>query len=150
FNHDGKLDFAAAQYDTGQVSVFLGNGNGSFQSAATYSVADIAKGRSVAAVDMNHDGNLDLVVCGNQSVSVLLGNGNGSFENPVTTQLGVPLSGLAVADFTSDGKPDVTVGANGGVDVLPGHGDGTFGQPIFTPTGNVIVTAAADFNGDGR
>jgi hypothetical protein len=154
FNHDGTLDFAAAQSDTGQVSVFLGNGNGAFQPGATYNVGDVAGGRSIAAVDMNHDGNLDLVVCGKQSVSVLLGNGDGSFQNPITTSIatspGVPVSGFAVADFTSDGTPDVAVGANGGVDVLPGNGDGKFGQPVFTATGNVIVSGAADFSGSGH
>jgi hypothetical protein len=154
FNHDGKLDFAAAQYDTGQVSVFMGNGNGSFQLNATYNVGDVASGRSIAAVDMTKDGNLDLVVCGSQSVSVLLGNGDGTFQNPVTTPIttspGTTLSGFAVADFTSDGTPDVAVGANNGVDVLPGNGNGTFGQPTFTNTGNVNVSGAADFNGSGH
>jgi hypothetical protein len=154
FNHDGRLDFAAAQYDTGQVSVFMGNGNGTFQYNATYNVGDVASRRSIAAVDMNKDGNLDLVVGGYHSVSVLLGNGDGTFQNPITTSIttspGTTLNGLAVADFTGDGKPDVAVGANNGVDVLPGNGDGTLGQPIFSNSGNVIVSGAADFNGSGR
>jgi hypothetical protein len=154
FNHDGSLDFAAAQFDTGQVSVFMGNGNGTFQWNATYNVGDVAEGHSIAAVDMTKDGNLDLVVCGNHSVSVLLGNGDGTFQHPITTSIttspGATVSGFAVADFTSDGKPDVAVGANNGVDVLPGNGDGTFGQPSFSNTGGVIVSGAADFNGSGH
>jgi hypothetical protein len=157
FNHDGSLDFAAAQFDTGQVSVFLGNGNGTFRSGATYNLPDGAN--SIAGADMNHDGNLDLVGSGGQSVSVLLGNGDGTFASPIVTTLGVAVEGgLAVGEFTSRGQADVAVGITTGLDVLPGNGNGTFQAPIFNnfypnpnkTTAFIFLGQAADFNGDGK
>jgi len=37
FNHDGKLDFATSQFGSNPVSVYLGNGDGTFQPAKTFS-----------------------------------------------------------------------------------------------------------------
>ena len=36
FNGDGNLDLAVANYNSGNVSVLLGNGNGTFQPAVFY------------------------------------------------------------------------------------------------------------------
>jgi hypothetical protein len=36
FNGDGKLDLGVANYGGGNVSVLLGNGNGTFQAAVNY------------------------------------------------------------------------------------------------------------------
>ena len=62
------------------VSVLLGNGDGSFQSAVNYGAGDGPS--SVAIGDLNGDANLDLAVANRYSdnVSVLLGNGDGSFQ----------------------------------------------------------------------
>ena len=67
FNKDGKPDLAIAGdcgsstcAQPGEVSVLLGNGDGSFQSAATYAVGYSPS--SIVAGDVNGDGNLDLVV----------------------------------------------------------------------------------------
>src|SRR3989442_2223522 len=80
FNGDGKLDLATANFDSNDVSVLLGNGDGSFQAALTFAAG---RGPSFVAVgDFNGDGKLDLVVANFDSgdVSVLLGNGDGSFQ----------------------------------------------------------------------
>jgi len=63
FNGDGKLDFVASGPTGSQVSVYLGNGNGTFQPAkilsdSTYS-SEFCDG--IVAADMNHDGKTDLV-----------------------------------------------------------------------------------------
>jgi hypothetical protein len=77
---DEKSDLAVAnQYDD-KVSVLLGNGDGSFQSAVNY----VAGGgpSSVAIGDLNGDANPDIVVANRYSrnVSVLLSIGDGSFQ----------------------------------------------------------------------
>src|SRR3989449_3676267 len=80
FNGDGRLDLATANFDSNDVSVLLGNGDGSFQAALTF-----AAGRgpsSVAVGDFNGDGKLDLVAANNLScgTSVLLGGGGSGVE----------------------------------------------------------------------
>ena len=61
FNHDGKLDLVVTTCDVAnQVSIMLGNGDGTFQPPVNYDVKacpDIP-----VAGDFNHDGNLDLAV----------------------------------------------------------------------------------------
>ncbi|MBI2479973.1 MAG: VCBS repeat-containing protein [Planctomycetia bacterium] len=54
FNTDGKIDLATANVTGDNVSVLLGNGNGTFQAPVNYSVGDTPY--AVAAGDFNGDG----------------------------------------------------------------------------------------------
>jgi hypothetical protein len=71
FNGDGKLDLVTANSGSNTVSILLGNGDGTFQSAVSYGVGTAPS--SVAAGDFNGDGKLDLVTAnsGSNNVSVL-------------------------------------------------------------------------------
>jgi hypothetical protein len=173
-NGDGKIDLVVANcgcafggfYNPGTVGVLLGNGDGTFQAAVSYSSGQ--NPWAIAVADVNGDGKPDLLVanscwCGHDAtVAVLLGNGDGAFQPAVTYDSGGedPFS-VAVADLNGDGKLDLIVGnhcANGDCNtdattgILLGNGDGTF-QPVvaFDPgqdwTNSVAV---ADVNGDGR
>src|SRR5215472_129092 len=76
FNGDGKPDFAVANSGSNNVSVLLGNGDGSFQAAQNFGAGSGPV--SVAVGDFNCDGVEDLAVANGNSnnVSVLLGNGD--------------------------------------------------------------------------
>ena len=140
----------------GSVAVFLGNGDGTFQPAATY---DSGGGGavSVAVADVNGDGKPDLLVAnyGSNTVGVLLGNGDGTFQTVVTygSGDGLPLS-IAVADVNGDHKPDVVVAnlASDTVGVLLGNGDGTFQTVVNYGSGGgcPFSVAVGDVNGDGK
>ena len=148
FNGDGKLDLVTAN-ESNTVSVLLGNGEGTFQSAVDYET--VSNAAYVATGDFNRDGKLDLAVnsgTGN-AVSVLLGNGDGTFQPP--SQYPVDPGYLIVADLNRDGKLDLTVASNSGrVFVLLGDGDGTFHTGGSYATGGwSAAMSAADFNGDG-
>lgn len=59
FNRDGVLDLAAVNAGSNNVSVLLGNGDGTFQLAQNF---DAGNGPfSLAVADFNADGVLDLV-----------------------------------------------------------------------------------------
>ena len=135
FRHNGILDLAKA--GGGNVSVQLGNGDGTFQPAVNYATGDDSV--SVAVGDFRHNGILDLAVAnsglrGTPSVSVLLGNGDGTFQPAANYAAGIRPESVAVGDFRDNGILDLAVananrGATSGyVSVLLGNGDGTF-QP---------------------
>ena len=59
-NGDGKADLAVANNNSNNVSVLLGNGNGTFQAAVNYAVG--SSPTSVTVGDFNGDGKTDLAV----------------------------------------------------------------------------------------
>jgi len=74
FNNDGKLDLAIANLGDGTVTLLLGNGDGTFTTAAGSPYA-VGKGPiGIAAADFNRDGKLDLAVANltDGTVSILL------------------------------------------------------------------------------
>ncbi len=155
FNNDGKLDIVAVNHDSQTVSILLGNGNGTFQSAVN--VTGLYNISAIAVADFNRDGKLDVVVTtqGGNGVYVLFGNGDGTltYSNYYATGSG-PYSVVA-QDLNGDGYPDLVVG-NGGansVAVLLGSSSGTFtaapGSP-FTTGPYASAIALVDLNGDGR
>ena len=174
FNGDGKLDLAilftienAGTAD--QVTIYLGNGDGSFRQGAVYPTGPTANW--MLAGDLNNDGRLDLVVTnvgtennsGEQTqignVTTFLGNGDGTFSVGTRVPISVLNSegypgSMALADFNQDGKLDLALtlaaysNVPGGFAVLPGNGDGTFRTPVVTLLSTTYL-AAADVNGDG-
>lgn len=157
FNQDGKLDLAIASYQLGggNVSILLGNGDGTFQFPITYVVGK--QPLSIAAGDFNNDGKLDLVVANQQDVnlSVLLGKGDGTFKSPINVPFLNPTA-VAVGDFNGDGKLDMVVTNgffSGGIaSIFLGKGDGTFQAPMNLPVATTSPTfvVASDFNADRK
>jgi FG-GAP-like repeat len=158
FNGDGKLDLALTPGNLSpclsycDISVLLGNGDGTFQAPAVASAAPGGAGSlgGLAAIDLNGDGKLDLVVNG-YAAFVYLGNGDGTFSNGDNYILSLAfgenlLLNLAVGDFIENGKVDV-VGDNA---VLLGNGDGTFqGIPLALSTLGAPDSVTGDFENDG-
>jgi len=153
-NGDGKLDLVATSLSTAQASVLLGNGNGTFQAAATFAIGS-ATVKSIALADLNGDGKLDLVVpntfnIANPSVGVLLGNGNGTFQAQQTIGSSTALN-VNVADVNNDGKLDLVVNQSNSMATLLGNGDGTFqAAKTFAVATAIRGVTTVDFNGDGK
>ena len=168
-NNDTRLDlliahmlacFTAPCVATDDLTIMLGNGNGTFQSRnmdVGIGIAEIAVG------DFNRDGFKDLAMAGNQARLYLLrGNGDGTFvQQPTQTlipgenHLGEDGTDIDVGDFNRDGIDDlvVAVSLNGSrTVVLIGNGDGTFRAPHIITEPNIRIPhyqAVADYNGDG-
>jgi hypothetical protein len=151
FNGDQIPDLATANDLSNDVSVLLGNGDGTFQARTDYPVGDWPN--AITDGDFNGDGTLDLAVAnGNKStVSILLNNGDGTFREGGDYDVGGDANGVSVGDFNGDGILDIAAAGEAGVSVLLGNGDGTF-RPYVNYLGDangVCEIAAADYNGDG-
>ena len=180
-NGDGYPDLIVANAGpcghcaSGGLSVFLGNGDGTFQPPVFFDSGALTNSTSVAIADVNGDGHPDLIVgafcltwptCNNGGiVSVLLNNGDGTFQTAVTYGSGGDyVYAVAVADVNGDGKPDLVAlnqcaignsncgSAIGRVGVLPGNGDGTFQAAVSYSSGGryPVSIAIADVNADGK
>ncbi|HBB94855.1 MAG TPA: hypothetical protein DC054_05640, partial [Blastocatellia bacterium] len=161
FNLDNKPDVVTANYDTNNMTLFLGNGAGGFGTPTTFNLGgSLGKPYSVAVGDLNADGKPDVVLADASSLSgikVLLGNGAGAFGAPGTFALGGsnnPFS-VAIGDFNGDSKPDVvTASFSENVTLLLGDGAGGFGPPnsfdIGVSSAFPFSIAIGDFNGDGK
>ena len=159
FNRDGKLDLAVANFSANTVSIFLGNGDGTFETRVDYATGGTPS--SVAVGDFNGDGKLDLVLTNGtfslgNSVSVLLGNGDGTFQAHVEYRTGLGPTKVVVGDFNLDGKLDLAVAnygpafTTGSVSILLGNGDGTFQARMDYAAGvNPIGVMVGDFDNDG-
>jgi len=123
-----------------------------FTPQAVFGVGD--EPSSVAIVDLDGDGNGDLVVTNqlDSTVSVLLGNGDGTFAAEVVYDVGNRPSGVAIADLNGDGNGDLAVSnrLDENVSVLLNNGDGTFAAKVDYRTGDSPVSVAiGDLDGDG-
>ena len=170
FNGDGKPDLAALVFRSGSsplgtLSLFLGNGDGTFRQITDNLPTGPGIITSVAAGDFDGDGKVDLAVgnttgSGNISgaVNILLGNGDGTFRAGPTTALGATLvRNLAAGDLKGDGKTDLVVSeedrnGNNTVRALLNKGDGSFAATAPLSLGNRYVTSVSvrDLNGDGK
>jgi len=171
-NSDGKPDLVVSSNCAttpvcnpagygGAVSVLLGKGDGTFQTAAVYSSGD-QNATSLAIADVNGDGKPDIVVSNQcvfndycyppeDSIGVLLGKGDGTFRDAVTYQGGGAWSfSIAVRDVDGDGVPDALVAqcsltSDVGTlctDLSPlgeltGNGDGSFQPAVLYSSGGI-------------
>jgi len=155
-NNDNNKDLitlfwdGASQYN---IVTYLGLGNGTFGSGinATSSMSD-----AIYVVDVNNDGNLDvvqnLIIPG--SLVFRIGNGTGNFAAPSNTITGITRA--CFDDFDNDGFIDF-VGTNAsGINVKKynGNGTGAFTLAGTYPAtsigfGNTGLVKSGDLNADG-
>jgi photosystem II stability/assembly factor-like uncharacterized protein len=128
FNGDGKLDLAAANQFSGDVSVLIGNGDGTFQSTVNYPVGSAPQ--ALAFGDLDGDGVPDLAVAnaGSDTLTILIGNGDGTFQVGNSVAVGSYPISVAAGDFDQDGRLDLAqANANSGtVSILIGIVDVKF------------------------
>jgi hypothetical protein len=158
-NNDGKLDVALTCPE-GFVAILFGNGDGTFQKPAYYSVP--ATSLLIPPADLNADGFPDIAIANASSVTVLLNQGRnspGTLSSPTSYPAppAIQFHLLGAGDFNGDGKPDLL--GTGFVDgpgigfplfTYAGNGDGTFQSPqTQSTTTSARAAVIADVNHDG-
>jgi len=132
-NGDSKTDFVVTNWSANTITVFLGNGDGTFTAQAPVSTGGVnAHPNSIAVGYFNNDSNLDLAVAnggGIRDVAIMLGNGSGGFSS--VTSLNVSVGGYAfgdadidyivAGDFDNDGEIDLALSKNTGYPALTDH-----------------------------
>lgn len=160
FNGDGDMDVAFTD-SGGGLTVWLGQGNGSF--AVSPGSPMLASAPLIGAVvgDFNNDGVPDIAVASETGnfIQIFQGIGGGSFTQlPAMTNVfagGNGPAALAIGDFNGDGIADLSVtnplGPSSATQgVLIGKGDGTFAALVPYAIGQYGAgTVVTDFNGDG-
>jgi len=176
---DGDLDLVLANlrtswngsgYINGQDFLYLNDGNGRFRDATNQLPVDNAQNGAVVLIDVDRDGDLDLVRAGfdNDTTppspipSLYLNDGTGRFRDATATRM-PPLLTISVraADVDGDGDVDLLFGAR--ADQFPSwpylllnDGAGTF---ALAPPGSVPpapnclgydAVVFADLDGDRR
>lgn len=162
-NGDGRPEIVSVNGSDNTVTVYLNNGDGSFQTGVYYNNQGSLYMASYAAaiVDVNGDGKNDLIVGNayNGSIGVFRGNGDGTLALPTVAYAtgGYPWTAPLVADFNGDGRMDIIQADDYfSLAYLQNDGDGSFRASLSypLPQSNGLYTfsqsvAAGDFNGDG-
>ena len=168
FNGDGKLDLAAlAPYNSQNmpnVYIYLGKGDGTFQTAVPYSTVDpnhpnYTNVYGMAIGDLTGDGKPDIAVTENNGMAVLLNKGDGTFGTATYYDNGLNHSseiGIAIGDVNRDKKNDIVTSTyQGDVVLFLNQGSGIFalkgsiGKAGAGGQGSWLV-AMADINGDKK
>lgn len=153
FNADNIPDLAVTgQYQNpSHVSVYLGNGDGTFTPGGSYPYG----GTALVCADVDNDGFNDIVAAGYRSTHFLKGTGTGAFLAPVYSPVVTAPHRPILRDFDRDGKLDLVTITEGIAYFYKGEGDGTFAEDrafALQETENRYMSrgVAIDVNGDGR
>jgi len=155
-NGDTHPDIVTADYDSDDITILWGAGDGTFPAQLQISVG--SGPQAIAVADLDGDGDLDIAVSNSfdDTVTVLLGDGAGNFVESSSSPISVGTNPLLLhaGDLNGDDVADLVVpnAESDTVSVILSNGDGTFSLApdilLDSGTGPDDV-AIADLNGDG-
>jgi hypothetical protein len=162
-NHDGKPDLVAVvrtESFNSALAVFLGNGDGTFQSpiisaGPTNNTVFPLLDPRMGIADFDGDGAADIVIsdASGNTVSFLSGDNAGHFTLKQSTFDGNNPRNITVADLNGDGRPDfIAQGLLGAaISVYIGNGNGTF-QPavVYSGPNHAGAFVLSDIDHDGH
>ncbi|MET0232916.1 MAG: FG-GAP-like repeat-containing protein [Rhodanobacteraceae bacterium] len=155
FDNDGFMDVATGNSTSSTTSIALGSGDGHFRSVQNLDTG--ARPHGVAALDVDGDGDVDLVVASENGAMLTLytNDGAGSFGDRVdfADADNDCKYALGAGDMNEDGILDLVVGTctDERILVLAGNGDGTFTEIANIDSGGYSwKLALGDVDGDGH
>ncbi len=157
YDNDTRLDLFVIRSNS--LTLYHNDGNGSFSdvTAAAKIPATFQNGMTAAFADVDHDGDLDIVI-GGQSYLLLRNNGDRTFsDQTATAKLNDKVSARAIVatDFDNRRDIDLLVAANEKISLWRNMRDGTF-RDVAAEVGlgaeelkAKTTVAAGDVNKDG-
>jgi hypothetical protein len=151
-NGDGIPDLVIPNFNSREVSVLLGNHDGSFRTLRLFDSGGVGPFDAVVA-DFNGDAKKDVAVTiPTVGIAILLGDGLGHLGVPRLIAAGVHPTHIVATDFNGDHKIDLAItnlGSNN-VSIFLGKGDGTFTRSSLAVGMGPVGLAVEDFNHDGK
>ena len=147
----GGISLCSSTYQPATVFTWRGDGNGGFLHAPVVAPSGASR---VLAVDLDQDGNVDLVAPisgGSAGIMLVRGRGDGTFDVPQVSTTVTNVRSIVAVDADGDGRPELAAIAGGRLSVL--EADGPFGLRVRTSRvvgSNAFEVIAADFDRDGR
>jgi len=123
FDRDGARDLAVSDSFAQGISVFRGDGSGSF--GGVTQVGGVSKPTSMTTADFNSDSSVDIAASEYENgLKILAGYGAGKFRLISTLSAGSTLLGISSAQLNQDALPDLAATRyyDGGVTVLLNRG----------------------------
>lgn len=150
---DGRADYAVGNLSSANhVSVYYGNGDGTFQPQTTPSDA----GWDIGICSIRRPGGgvgRDLAIAHNVGDTAgVIRRTTGAFVAEVTYPVGASPADVGAGDFDMNGVEDLAVPSydDNSVAILLGRTDGTFGHAVpFNAGGSPQCLAISDVNNDG-
>ena len=141
---DGNIDLvmgpiASVAVPLGPLTIFYGNGDGTFQTPVFVPISH--RYSQLVVADVNRDNNLDLVLTDGDGIAVMMSLGGRKFDSETYYVAGQSVASLNVADVNGDGYPDIVVANPGGTTVVvlvnQPNGQSPQGSPV---NGNLTIS----------
>ncbi len=163
FDNDGSMDIVGTVNGSSQVMAWFASENGGFESPVIIENESGVPARDIELLDVNNDGNMDIVVIPSLTVNNVtferlvyyLNNGDRTFENftLVDPNAGSSINNFfSVFDVDNDGFDDIVLrGFSTSTNIVyyPNTGNGSFSAPIILINDSSREVFAQDFNNDG-
>lgn len=155
YDNDGWMDLFAIGTE-GRGHLFRNNGNGTFaEVTARAGVGDVKGARKALFVDLDHDGDLDLLLIGSGQRTVYRNNLDGTFTEATAAfgLTGGSATDAVVADFDGDGRIDLLLTSENGAALYHNGGAQRFTDVTaasgLAGAGGSATASVGDYNNDG-
>ena len=150
YDNDGWLDLFAIGTDNHGYLLHNRDGKRFEDVTETAGLRDVDGARRALFVDVDHDGDLDLVLVGGGSLAVYRNNADGTFTLfPNADGIARGGSDAAFGDFNDDGRIDIVVASANGGDALYYGGVQGFADAGTGFRSRSSAVAVGDYNNDG-